>query len=157
MVANSKELRDIFDRKLCSHNFLKKKDTYYLETEECLCFFYLGKSKFGGQYEDVFGCFSKEINQELKNFPPYYKCDLRFTLGLLLPKYKDAIKKVFDLENDTFSNNEREEYIERLLDEHAIPFIKLIGTKKGIIQAIKKHSKLKHYIEYDLLHSLKLK
>lgn len=142
MISNGKELYSFLDKLLKPHGFVKNKDTYYLDSKECICFLSIGKSPFGGHYDHVLGGFVKEINEEKGNFPKFNKSHLKYSLRELANP--DIVKEVFDLENNKFVNNERELIIEDLIVNYAIPFLKDISSKSGIKNALNKYENLQY-------------
>jgi hypothetical protein len=147
MIANGKTLFDFIDNILNREGFTKKKDTWYKTTEECICFFSVGKSPYGGYYDHVMGCFLKELNTSGREYPVYYKSDLKFGLDLLADK--ELVKRVLDLENNEFKENEREFLLKELMEMYLIPFLQDVSTKDGIKAAIKKYEDLIYYIKGD--------
>ena len=67
MLNNSKELYIFLDELFMPHGFFRKKDTYYFSSDECICFFSIGKSSLGGHYDHVMGCFLKELMKQKKD------------------------------------------------------------------------------------------
>jgi hypothetical protein len=60
MISNGKELYIFLDDLFKPQGFVRKKDTYYKSTLDCIVFFSIGKSEFGGRYESVMGSFYKK-------------------------------------------------------------------------------------------------
>jgi hypothetical protein len=134
MINNGKELLNLLDGIYKSHGFIKKKDAWYLHTKECICFFSIGKSPFGGHYDHVMGAFLKEIDDYGNDdFPKYNLCHLKYHLGEIVKV--NQIKKVFDLENKSFTGDEREAEIIRIVSKYVIPFLIDVSTIKGIKSA----------------------
>ena len=155
MIANEKSLFDFVDSILKKKGFVKKKNTWYWSTDECICFFSIGKSPYGGLYEDVMGCFLKELNDTGKEFPELHKSHLRYTIEELVDK--DLVKSVFNLENHEFKGDEREFMIKELIEIYVIPFIEDVNTKQNIKAAIAKYSDLVYWIDTDLRKKLSIK
>jgi Domain of unknown function (DUF4304) len=155
MIVNGKQLYDFIDGLLKPHGYIKKKDTWYLRTTECICFFSIGKSPFAGRYENVMGCFVKAINKGAGEFPVYYKKNLGYGLSEFVGDEEE--RRLFDLENDQFKNSERELLIKRVIEKYVIPFLDDVSTEGGIKRAIKKYKNLKYDIDVDLQEYLKIK
>jgi len=134
------------------NGFIRKKDTYYLQAEECICFFSIGKSQFGGRYDHVMGCFLRELHPKEGDFPKFYKSDLKFSLREL--SNKDKVKKIFDFENQDFSGSQRELIIEDLIINKAIPFLKDVSSIQGIKNSVKKYKDLRYSITGELMDAL---
>lgn len=145
MIANGKALHDFIDSILKKESFLKKKDTWYLSSEECICFFTLKKSPFGGLYEDLMGCFLKELHTPSNGFPAFNKNDLKFCIDNFVDK--ELVRRVFDLENNEFKEQQREFYINEFFELHILPFLKDVSTKDGIKEAINKYEDLIYYVK----------
>lgn len=155
MIANQKALFLLIEETLEPHGYIKKKDTWYLHTLECICFFTLGKSPFAGRYEDLLGCFVKDINKGIGDFPVFYKKNLGYGLDSFIGKEEG--RRIFDLENTSYIENQRELRIQEIMEDYAIPFLSDIGSISGIRKAIKKYQNLKYDIDVDLQEYLKIK
>ena len=149
MLNNTKELYIFLDKIFVAHGFCRKKDTFYFSTDECICFFTIVKSSLSGHYDHVMGCFFKEIMIDKDDFPKYYKNHLKFSLTHLANR--NIVKQVFDFENHSYKYDEREKIIKKLIEEKALPFLKDISTKEGILKAVDKYKDLVHYIIGDLI------
>ena len=148
MIANKKDLFGIVNSILKPQGYIKKGDTWYLHTEECICFFVLEKSPFAGRYEDLMGCFVKKIFQSTDKFPPYYKKNLGYNLDQFIGK--DKARNMFDLENQKYSNDKRELEIKEVLVSFILPFLKDVSSEKGILKSIKKYKDLEYYVDGEL-------
>lgn len=155
MIANGKALFDLIDSILKKEGYTKKKDTWYKSTEDCICFFSIEKSPYGGYYDHVMGCFLKELNATGTDYPIYYKSDLRYDLDLLADR--ELVKRVLDLENNEFAGEEREFLIKELMEVYAIPFLQDISTKEGIRAAVQKYDGLVHHINVNARKLLSIK
>lgn len=152
MLNNEKELFILLDKLFIPSGFIRKKDTYYLITEVCICFFSIGKSSLGGHFDHIMGCFLKEIMKEQDIFPKYNRSHLKFSLRELASK--NLVKEVFDFENCKYFNNQRETIIKDLIEDKAIPFLKDISSKAGILDSVKKYKGLMSWIKGDLTNYL---
>lgn len=142
MISNGKELYRFLDSLLVPNGFVRKKDTYYLNTDECICFFSIGKSDLGGHYDHAMGCFLKEIMNEANGFPKYYKSHLRYSIDSFIGR--GMSRQVFDLENRAYVKDERENIIKEIVEKYVIPFLKKLSSKKGIIDALAEYEDLKY-------------
>ena len=154
MINNGNELISYIDSNILPHGFVRKKDTYYRHTEECICFFHIEKSTFGGRYDNSIGCFLKEINDVKEKYPAYYKCNLKYSLRQLFDK--KIVHEAFDLENKMYTNHQREDLLENFI-KGAVIFLDDISTKAGISKAMLKYEDLVHYMDGDLYSHLKIK
>jgi hypothetical protein len=149
MIINGNELFKFVNGILEPEGFLRKKDIWYCFTPECICYFGLRKSEFGGFYDAGIGCFLKEIYTEKDEYPKPGKRHLFYPLEDFVGR--DLLRNTFDLENQEFSNDERELLIADLLNKYVIPFLSEISTKDGIKRAMYKYKDLKHYARGELL------
>lgn len=154
MISNGKALIDFIDAILNKHGFVKKKDTWYKHTEDCICFFTMGKSPYGGYYDHAFGFFLKDINKTGKEFPIFYKCDLKINLQFFADY--ELVKRVLNLENREFKAVEREFLITEMFDLYVIPFLNDVGSKDGVKAAMNKYNNLIYYLKGDAMRYLKL-
>ena len=154
MVSNGKDLYKLLDQIFEFYGYIRKKDTYYIYTAECICFFSIGKSSLGGHYDHVMGCFLKEIIKEKEEFPMYNKNHLKYSLRELADKA--LVKRIFDLEDKSFMDEQRERIIRELIEKKAIEFLNDVSSKAGIIRAVSKYRDLIYYIKGDLFTHLNL-
>lgn len=154
MISNGKELYNFIDNLLKLYGYIRKKDTWYLHTIECICFFTLEKSPYGsGYYGHVMGCFLKEIYKEKEDFPKYYKNHLSYHISEIVGQ--ELVKRAFCFENQ-FVDNEREVLIESLIQNCAIIFLKDVSTKEGIRNALNKYDKLQYNMKLTLKAALNI-
>lgn len=145
MISNKKELYNYLDGIFCALGYVRKRNTWYFLTEECICFFVIEKSDYSGSFGDAFGCFVKELPiSSGKEFPEYYKSHLRISLSFFVDN--EIAEKIFDLENQEFKNHERETVIHDLIVKHTLPFLKTISTKQGIKDVSEEYAQLKYYM-----------
>jgi len=146
-------LHNLIDNLLTPHGYIKKKDTWYLHTEDCICYFTCGKSPYGGgEYGHAMGCFLKEIYEDKDEFPKFYKDNLRYSLSDLVNR--NLVQKAFDLECKDFVNDERELFITVSIANHAVPFLKDVSTKEGILNAVKKYKGLNYHMDLKIKKAL---
>ncbi len=155
MIANGKALFDFINLILKKEGFVKKKNTWYKLTEDCICFFTIGKSPYGGYYEEAFGFFLKDLNTTGQDYPVYYKCNLKIGLSHMVDE--EFVKRAFDLENQEFANTEREFIITEFFELYVIPFLNDVSSKDLIVAAMVKYQDLIYYIDGDSRIYLKLK
>lgn len=155
MISNAHDLYLFIDRIFNPYGFIRKKDCYYKNSDECIVFFSLGKtSNASGYFDHVMGCFLKELQPKVEKYPAYYKCNLKFHLGEFIERQK--ILDVFSL-NHTLPEFQREVIIQEWLLNIVIPFLKKIDTKKGVGLAMAEYPRLIHYADGELMALLDLK
>ena len=155
MISNGKELLNLIDTLLSKEGYIKKKDTWYKHTDECICFFSIGKSPYSGYYDHAFGFFLKDLNTTGHEYPAYYKCDLKIGLEFLADK--ELVRRVLDIENREFKNTEREFIISELFELYVVPFLTDVSSKESIKLAMSKYENLIHHLNMDARKRLKLK
>lgn len=153
MINSVKDFQDIVNSLLMPLGFVKKKNTWYFETDDCICFFYLGTSRSVGIGE-MMGCFLKEIMEVEEKFPLCSGAHLRYSLEYYEnPEFDSTIlrldKPVFDAV--------REDELKRAIVNFAIPFLDAISTREGITETAKKIPRLKHYMFGDFRKALGIK
>ena len=154
MISNGKALTNFIDTILNGQGFIKKKDTWYKHTEDCICFFTIGKSPYGGYYDHAFGFFLKDINDSGTKYPAFYRCNLK--IGLEFFADNELVKRVLNLENLEFKNSEREFLITEMFDLYIIPFLNDVDSKAGVKSAVKKYDDLIYYLDSDAMTYLNL-
>ena len=155
MISNGKELLNLIDTLLSKEGYIKKKDTWYKHTDECICFFSIGKSPYGGYYDHAFGFSLKGLNTTGQEYPAYYKCHLK--IGLEFFADKELVRRVLDIENGEFKNTEREFIISELFQLYLLPFLNEVSSQESIKLAMSKYDNLIHYLNMDARKLLKLK
>lgn len=148
MIANQKELYDLVDSVFKPYGYVKKGDTWYLHTPECICFFSLGKSPFAGRYENLMGCFVKNVYKGESRFPKFYEKNLSYLIEQFIGD--DKTRVIFDLENKEFTSDKRELEIRKILLDYVLPFLNDVSSEKGILNAILKYKDLEYQIDTEL-------
>lgn len=139
---------DLLGRLLIPHGFVKKKDTWYLYTPECISFISFGKSPYSGRYEHVMGCFVLAINEGINEYPKFNMNNLAYNLEDFVGR--EEVRRIFNLENTEFKKDEREVLIGGMIEKLAIPFLKEISSIAGIRGALKKHEDLQYHMKAEL-------
>jgi len=148
MISNGKELYIFLDDLFKPQGFVRKKDTYYRSSQDCIVFFSIGKSEFVGRYESVMGGFYKKLLGEEVEFPKYFESHLRYGLENFVDK--SLVRRVFDLKNGEFRGNEREILIREFFELYIIPFLKDVSTIDGIKESLRKYEGLTNRTTVDL-------
>ncbi len=154
MISNGSELMNLVNTLLLAEGYIKKNDTWYKNSEDCITFLSMGKSPYGGRYEQTFGFFLKDLNETGEEYPVFYKCDLKIELGYFVDS--DFVKRVLNLEVKEFPGTEREFIISEWFDLYIIPFLRDVSSKNGIKHAITKYSDLLYYMDADAIMHLGL-
>jgi hypothetical protein len=159
VIGNGKELRTFIDNLLKPHGFIRMKDTWYLNTDECICFLVVSKSIYGGRFESGVGCFYKKVFKGEELYPVYYKSNLRYGIDDLVGGHigDDIVKKAFSFRHQDFTGQQREEIVANLIENYVILFLLLITTGDGIKKAVKKYRSLKNRIDGETLEALSIR
>ena len=126
-------LAKAMDRALRQAGYLRRSKTWHLDAEETTLVVDLQKSDFGLQYYVNLAAFVKTLGNI--RFPKEWKCHVRIRLASLEPLDEYFVARVLDLENKEFEMVERQKILFEYIQDHAIPFLKSLGTLSGIIQA----------------------
>ncbi len=155
MVSNGAELLMLLDKIFLPKGYIRKKDTWYLVTKDCICFFNIEKSRYAsGHYGHVMGCFLKEIHGEIDLFPKPHENHLQYDLGEFMDRR--LVKKMFSLNNSDYENDEREVIITEIVAKYALPFLQDISTKKGLVDAVGKYKGLEHWMNVKMKKALSI-
>lgn len=147
--SNKRDIIKLLDALLTTHGFVRTKDDWYLDNQECVSVFGLGKSFYGGQFSLSMGILLKELRPQLLPFPPYHLCHFRgFALEFLMPN-QTVLKAALNLEND-ISNSERVNSISVSINKYALPFILPLNSKQVIAQKIKTDEDFEPYCNLEL-------
>jgi len=148
MIIIAKDLYGFIDTIMKPHGFVRKKETYYLHTEDCICYLVVEKSPYSGKYGLAMGCFYKKLLDATDKFPDYGRDNLRMSVSALADR--DTVQRVFDLEDNEFIKSERETQIAYLIEKCFLPFLNEVNTKEGIVAAIKKYEGHRYQLMADL-------
>lgn len=143
MISNGSELKKHINSILQAADYRKKQDTWYCRNEDMITFFHTEKSPWSGRYDYVIGLFLAEDDEAAVEYPLYYKCGLKFSLGIITDP--DPLDDLFDLENTGFTGAEREEGIDQVFKSQLIPLLTLMETRKGIMELLRRHEDLIHH------------
>ena len=154
MITNSKELYIFLDSLVCPEGYVRKKDTYYRDHAEFIVCYAVGKSQWGGQYGSTMGCFYKAILKKKKEFPEFYQAHVRFSLQNFVDE--GLVKRVFDLENNEFKDEEREVLMKEFVELYVIPFLNEISTVEGLRMAMDKYKDLRYSTRTSIREALGL-
>jgi hypothetical protein len=131
-MNNKQELYSLINSLLEKNGFVRKKDDWFLESDECVSILGLGKSQWSGQYAIVLSVSVKAISN--MKFPPPHKGHIH---GFSLENIASNKKKLRDALNfEVRMPVEREKTIASAIEKKAIPFLKEISTIKGIKRSI---------------------
>lgn len=141
-MADPKLVQQAVGAPLAAAGFKRKSNTWYLENEDVVILVNLQKSQYSRKYYVNCGISLKRLGGD----PPKreHLCHVRFRLTAIAPDVDcRSIGSVFDLEDETLSDEERRDKITSLIRELALPFLERCSSDEGIVEAIK-NGKLNH-------------
>jgi hypothetical protein len=159
MIVNGRQLTTFITSVLSPFGFVRNKDNWYFITDECICMFHCSKSIFRGKYEPTLAGYYKKVCLPDEDFPVYYKANVRYATNDLTSKdpNSEVMEKAFNLLDTQFKGLEREDLIRAMLEDHVVPFLKMISTGEGIKKASRKYKNLKYRIDIETREALSIK
>jgi Domain of unknown function (DUF4304) len=148
-MKNSKPIVDAINSALKILDFKKKSNTWYLHRDETVLLVNLQKSQYGDQF--YINC--AVLVRALSNleFPKEYACHIRFRLDSdEVGAPKKRIELLLDLENDSISDAERKAELEKLIANHALPFLNQCSTLNEIAEMVRDGKIKSSFILKDL-------
>jgi hypothetical protein len=135
-MADSKLVKEALGTPLAEAGFKRKSDTWYRGNDEVVLVVNLQKSQYGDQYYVNCGVALKSLGAV--EFPKEHHCHIRFRLTAIVSdaKRKD-IESVFDLENDSLSDQVRRGEVSKFIRSIALPILEGCSSRDGIIETIK--------------------
>jgi hypothetical protein len=133
MVLNRKELVKQIEHVLAPRGYLKRGPAWYRHFPETILVLDLQKSDYGGQFYINLGVTLPELCES--EYPAENHCDVRMRLGGAFSD-RPYVAKVFDLENATFGNNDREKAIQELI-AYGADWLEKFSSKQAIVNQIK--------------------
>ncbi len=135
-MADSKLVKEALGAPLKEAGFKKKSDNWYWSNDEVVLLVNLQKSQYGDQYYVNGGVALKSLGSA--DFPKEHHCHIRFRLEDAMSAEKEKyVQSVFDLENDSFSDQQRKKEISRLVEDVALPILKGCSSESGIAETVK--------------------
>ncbi|WP_429806643.1 DUF4304 domain-containing protein [Ensifer sp. B1-9] len=114
--------------------FRTKARSWYLENPETILIVNLQKSQFGNQFYLNFSVVLRSISTVER--PKQYHGDIRFRLeDVLASAEAELCVKLLNLENQLFSDEERQACFAELVDR-ALPLLLRCGTEAGAAEAL---------------------
>ncbi len=136
LMADLKLLIEALSEPLKKAGFKKRSDSWYWSNDEVVLLINLQKSQYGDQYYVNGGVALKLLGAV--EFPKEHHCHIRFRLtGVVSEEEKKEIVSVFDLENESLSNQHRKEEASRLIKDIALPILQGCLSKSGIVETVK--------------------
>jgi len=152
-LSNKRDLIGLLDSLLAPHAFIRVKDDWYLDNQECIAVCGLGKSLYGGQFSIAIAFLLKELNPELLPYPPFHLCHFRQASQFIVPD-QDALKAALNLENDVDAAK-RKDVISLTVNQFAVPLIVRLNSKSIIAHEFKTNENFAPYCNLDLKLALK--
>lgn len=135
-MADSKLVKEALGAPLKEAGFKKKSDSWYWANDEVVLLVNLQKSQYGDQYYVNCGVAMKSLGAA--EFPKEHHCHIRFRLTAVVSEEEaKEIESVFDLENESFSYQQRKEEVSRLIRDIALPILQGCSSESGIAETVK--------------------
>lgn len=135
-MADSKLVKEALGAPLKEAGFKKKSDSWYWSNDEVVLLVNLQKSQYGDQYYVNGGVALKSLGAA--EFPKEHHCHIRFRLTAVVSEEESKeIESVFDLENESLSDQQRKEEISRLVTDVALPILQACSSESGIGETVK--------------------
>jgi hypothetical protein len=135
-MADSKLIKEALGAPLKDAGFKKKSDSWYWSNNEVVLLVNLQKSQYGDQYFVNCGVALKSLGAA--EFPKEHHCHLRFRLTAVVSEEESKeIESVFDLENESLSEQQRKKDVSRLVKDVALPILQGCSSESGIIETVK--------------------
>jgi hypothetical protein len=154
-LSSKRDLTRLLDSILLPFAFIRTKDDWYLDNQECITVIGLGKSLYGGQFSISIALLLKELNPELLPYPPFYLCNFRQGIQFIVPNQSE-LKAALNLENN-LPATDRANIISIAVNSFALPFILHLNTGRLIAHEIKSNKNFAPYCRLDLKLALKSK
>jgi len=114
----------------------KKADSWYLSSDEVVGLLNLQKSQYSDAYFINIGFLLEPKNSAI--FPKEHQCDIRLRLTSLVDEsFKKEIDSIFDLECESFSDEERRSKISEIVARLALPLLDDCATLSGVKECYK--------------------
>ncbi|MCU0322555.1 MAG: hypothetical protein MUE72_09075 [Chitinophagaceae bacterium] len=126
MISNKKELFKFIDNILFEQGLKRKGEVWFKMFEEIIVIFTVGKSHQTGQFGHIFGGFIKEIMDPYQDIAKYELKHFYMTLSDYEPQIE--VRATFNLSNESFSLNEREQKIENYIIKYVMPFFERVKS-----------------------------
>jgi hypothetical protein len=152
-LSSKRDLIRLLDSLLVPHAFVRMKDDWYLDNQECVSVIGLSKSLYGGQFYISIAFLLKELSPELLPCPPFHFCHFRQASQFIVPD-QQVMKAALDLENDVASAD-RLRIITLIVTQFAMPLILRLSTKSVIASEYKTNENFAPYCNLDLKLALK--
>lgn len=147
-LSSKRELINLLDSLLIPRAFIRVRDDWYCDNQECVSVIGLGKSLYGGQFSISIAFLLKELNPRLLPYPPYHLCHFRQASQFIVPN-PDELKEALDLESSV-STTDRVNVITASILQHAVPTISRLNSKQVIANEIKTNEDFEPYSSLEL-------
>lgn len=116
--------------------FKKNADSWYFSNKDVVLLVNLQKSQYGNQYYVNGGIALKSLGAA--EFVKEHLCHIRFRLTSLVSEEEGKkIESVFDLENESLTDQQRTEEISTLVRNVALPILQECLSESDIVKTVK--------------------
>ena len=127
------EFKKAIHQSLVLHGFQKRKDNWYVESDDTIALVNLQSSNYTSRYYVNLAAWIKVLGTERN--PKEWKCPIRIRLDAAYPNERDRIERVFDLEDDRLTDDDRKNEITSILECLVVPFISKFHSIESLQRA----------------------
>lgn len=147
-LSNKRSLVTLLSSLLEPHGFVRVKDDWYLDNNECVSVVGLGKSLYGGQYSISIAILLKQLSPSLLPYPPFHLCHFRQNIKFVVPA-SDELVISLNLENNLLPTD-RVRIITDSVANYATPFLQSLSKGEIIALEIKNNDNFSPYCRVEL-------
>lgn len=114
--------------------FKVRSNTWHEQCQDTVLVVNLQKSQWGPQFYINLAVWVRQLGEA--SAPKEYQCHIRQRATSLPDKRAKNLERALDLDDESFSMQEREACIGEFMRESAIPFLESLSTMKGIRSAL---------------------
>lgn len=131
-LVKKRDLESCFDASLKPVGFKKKGGTWYQSNEETIVLIDLQKSNYGDQYYINIAMWIRALGESV--FPKEHQCHVRVRFGSAFPQLKLMSEILFNLEEASLTDEQREDGIRNLLGAHILPLARSFESTKSLAE-----------------------
>ena len=118
---DKKELKNVVGAALQSKGFVRRNDTWYLDSEFSIALVNLQASSFSHRYYVNLACWIKVLGDE--RYPRHNRCHVNIRLESAYPQQREQLGELLDFENSAIDSDVRRTKLERAVGELIVPYV----------------------------------
>ena len=131
-LVKKRDLESCFDASLKPAGFKKKGGTSYQSNEETIVLIDLQQSNYGDQYYINIAVWIRALGEN--EFPKEHQCHVRVRFGSAFPQLKVMSEALFNLEDASLADEQRQDGIRSLLETHILPLARSFESTKSLAE-----------------------